>query len=121
VKKIVIPLCCIGLTIGCEYNNISNCYHGKVIVTNCCSGTTFIGLDSSTPIGKSTKLNGQDYSNVIQVPGYLSAGEIYIHLRTFDPAKDSNLFPIQCFCLIAVGIEAPVFVAIGISHSSCPR
>src|SRR5882672_10598249 len=101
MKKIVLHLVLVGLAISsCEYNNLSNCYHGKVIMTSCCSGSTFITLDSSTPVGKDTKLNGQDYANVIQVPGYLNAGEIYLNLRKFDPEKDSHLFPIPCLCLI---------------------
>ena len=122
MKKIVILLICVGLTIfGCEYNNVATCYHGKVIMTSCCTGSTFISIDSSTPIGKNTKLNGQDYSNVIQVPGYLNDGDVYMNLRKFDPDKDSNLFPIHCYCLIAIGMDVPVFVATAVSYSSCPR
>jgi hypothetical protein len=123
MKKAVIVLFCIGVTVtGCEYNNVSNCCHGRVIMTSCCTGSTFISLDSSAPIGKNTKLNGQDYSNVIQVPGYLSAGNIYLNLRKFDPDKDSNLFPpMRCYCLIAVGAEAPIFVTTAVSNTACPK
>jgi len=90
-------------------------------MTSCCTGSTFISLDSSTPIGKNTKLNGGDYSNVIQVPGYLESKDIYLNLRDFNPDKDSNLFPIHCYCLITVGMDVPVFVATAVSYSSCPK
>ena len=122
MRKITVPLLCIGLTLaGCEYNNISNCYYGNIIMTSCCTGSTFISLDSSTPIGKDTQLNGQQYSNVIQVPGYLNNGDVYINLRKYDPEKDAHLFPpVLCLCLIAVGTEVPVFVAAAVSYSSCP-
>src|SRR5437879_11828091 len=96
-----------AIVISCEYKDISPpCYHGKVIMSSCCTGSTFISMDSSTPIGKDTKLNGQDYSNVIQVPGYLSNsdGSIYMNLRKFNPDKDYHLFPIHCYCLVAVGM-----------------
>ena len=122
MKKIVILLICVGLTIfSCEYNNVANCYHGKVIMTSCCTGSTFISLDSSAPIGKNTKLNGQNYSNVIQVPGYLNDGDVYMNLRKYNPDKDANLFPIHCYCLIVIGMDVPVFVATAISYSSCPK
>ena len=122
MRKTAILVYCVGLAFtGCEYNNISNCYHGKVIMTSCCTGSTFISLDSSTPIGKNTKLNGGDYSNVIQVPGYLESKDIYLNLRDFNPDKDSNLFPIHCYCLITVGMDVPVFVATAVSYSSCPK
>ncbi len=124
MSKISILLICVGLAISCEYNNTSNCYHGKVIMTSCCSGSTFITLDSSTPIGINTKLNGQEYSNVIQVPGYLNQNQsvVYMNLRKYDPGKDSHLFaPRPCYCLIAVGTDVPLFVATALSYSSCPR
>ena len=88
----MLSFCALAIS-GCEYNNLANCYHGKVIMTSCCTGSTFISLDLSTPIGKNTKLNGQDYANVIQVPGYLNQAEVYMNLRKFDSSKDSNLFP----------------------------
>jgi hypothetical protein len=124
MSKISILLIFVGLAISCEYNNTSNCYHGKVIMTSCCSGSTFITLDLSTPMGINTKLNGQEYSNVIQVPGYLNQNQsvVYMNLRKYDPGKDSNLFaPIRCYCLIAVGTDVPLFVATALSYSSCPR
>jgi hypothetical protein len=120
MKKIFILEFCMMLAFtGCEYNNLANCYHGTIIASNCCSGSTFINLDSSTPIGKNTKFNGKDYPNVIQVPGYLNKGDVYLNLREFDRGKDSNLFPIHCYCLVAVGIDVPVFVALAVSYSTC--
>jgi len=120
MRKTVILLFWV-LASGCEYNNLQNCYHGKVIMTSCCSGSTFITLDSSTPIGINTKLNGQEYSNVIQVPCYLDQSVVYMNLRNYDPEKDSHLFaPIRCYCLIAVGTDVPVFVTVAVSYSSCP-
>jgi len=122
MSKIAILLICVGLAMRCEYDNIAKCYHGKVIMTSCCTGSTFISLDLSTPIGKNTKLNGQDYSNVIQVPGYLNQGDVYLSLREFDSSKDSGLFPpIRCLCLIVVGMDVPVFAVTALSYSSCPR
>ena len=127
MRKIITLVLCIGLAFtSCEYHNLANCYHGKVIITSCCSGSTFINLDSSTPIGKKNKLNGQDYSNVIQVPGFLNQSEVYLNLRGFDSDKDFNLFPPKqsyCLgdCLIAVGTDVPFFVATAVSYSSCPK
>jgi hypothetical protein len=122
MKKVVPLLFSVALTfVGCTYHNISRCYHGKVVMTSCCTGSTFISVDGSTPIGKDTQLNGQDYSNVIQVPGYLNNGEVHMHLRDFDPTSDGSLFPIHCYCLIAIGMDVPVFVATAISYSSCPE
>ena len=122
MDKVEILLVCVGLTMSCEYNNTSNCYHGKVIMTSCCTGSTFISLDSSTPIGKDTQFNGQEYSNVIQVPGYLSLKDEYLNLREFDREKDSHLFPpVLCYCLITVGADVPIFVATASSNSACPK
>jgi hypothetical protein len=91
-------------------------------MSSCCSGSTFISLDSSTPIGKNTKLNGQNYSNVIQVPGYLNQSDVYMNLRDFDSDKDFHLFPpVHCYCLITVGMDVPLFVATAVSSSSCPK
>jgi hypothetical protein len=121
MRKIITVVFCVGLlAVSCKYNNLANCYHGKVIMGSCCTGSSFISLDSSIPIGKSTSLNGQDYMNVIQVPGYLTKGEVYLNLRDFNPDKDFKLFPINCYCLVAVGMDVPVFVATGVSYSSCP-
>jgi len=121
MRKTVILLSCIVLAFtGCEYNNLANCYQGTVITSNCCTGSTFISLNSSAPIGKTTKFYGKDYPNVIQVPGYLNEGNVFMNLREFDRDKDSNLFPIHCYCLVAVGIDVPVFVALAVSYSSCP-
>jgi len=93
MRKIITLVLCIGLAFtSCEYHNLANCYHGKVIITSCCSGSTFINLDSSTPIGKKNKLNGQDYSNVIQVPGFLNQGEVYMNLRDLIQTKISICF-----------------------------
>src|SRR5258705_10327636 len=120
-KIVMLSFCALAIS-GCEYNNLANCYHGKVIMTSCCTGSTFISLDLSTPIGKNTKLNGQDYANVIQVPGYLNQAEVYMNLRKFDSSKDSKLFPpVPCLCLIAVGMDVPLFVDTALSYSSCPR
>ena len=123
MKKIAILLICVSLTIGaCENNNLAICYHGKVIMSSCCTGSTFVNIESSIPIGKNTNLNGQEYSNVIQVPGYLNNGDVYLNLRKFDPDKDSyDIFPIHCYCLIAVGMDVPVFVATAFSTNSCPE
>ena|SRR5258705_12869422 len=122
MKKIIVPLLCIGLTVTqCEYNNVSICYHGKVIMSSCCTGSTFININSRFVVGKKTTLNGQDYPNVIQVPGYLNQGDVYMNLRIFNPDKDFNLFPpIRCLCLIVVVEDVPVFVATAISYASCP-
>lgn len=111
------------LTSGCAYNDIKpDCYHGKVILSSCCTGSTFINLESPWPIGIATRLNEQEYTNVIQVPGYLNNGDVYINLRKFDPDKDSNLFPNpHCYCLIAIGMDVPMMVVTAMSYSSCPE
>ncbi|MBS1506541.1 MAG: hypothetical protein JSS79_07845 [Bacteroidetes bacterium] len=110
------------ITASCEYNNRGiECYHGTVIMSSCCTGSSFIDIDSTVPLGKKTTLNGKEYANVIQVPGYLSNGTIYINLRPYDPSKDQGLFPpIQCYCLVAIGMDVPIFVNTGFSYSSCP-
>ena len=93
MRKIVILAFCVGLAFtSCEYNNLANCYHGTVITSICCTGSTFISLDSSTPIGKTTKFYGKDYLNVIQVPGYLNQGEVYMNLRDLIQTKISICF-----------------------------
>jgi len=107
---------------SCENKDIdSPCYqyHGKIIMTSCCTGSTFITITSPQQIGKNTNLNGQDYLNVIQVPDYLTGTDIYLNLRTYDPDKDGSLFPFHCMCFIAVGMDVPVFVATGISSTTC--
>jgi hypothetical protein len=89
-------------------------------MSSCCTGTTFINIDSSIPFGKKANLNGQEYPNVIQVPGYLNQTDVYIKLRPFDPNKDSHLFPpAPCYCLFAEGMNVPKYV-VAIS-SSCPQ
>jgi len=86
-------------------------------MTSCCTGTTFINMDSFIPFGKKANLNGQEYPNVIQVPGYLNQTDVYIKLRPFDSNKDSNLFPpALCYCLIAEGMNVPIYVIVS---SSC--
>ena len=72
----------------CEHSD-STCYHGTVIMSSCCTGTTFIELDAATPIGKSTQLMGQEFKNVIQVPGYLDEGEIFLNLRAFRTEEEA--------------------------------
>ena len=107
---------------ACEYKDLeTQCYHGKFIMSSCCTGSSFIQLDSKFPIGKTMKESGKEYQNVIQVPGYLNDGDIYLKLRPFNPDKDYGLFPIHCYCLIAVGLDVPVFVATAYSYTGCPE
>src|SRR5258706_257402 len=125
MKKIII-LAIVGLfTFSCENKDISPaCYHGKIIMSSCCTGSTFISIKSPVPIGKNTNLNGQEYANVIQVPGYLTGsagGDVFLNLRKFDPDKDYILYPpIICECFVAVGMDVPVYVATSVSTTSCP-
>ena len=122
MKKIAgIWIICL-LASGCAYNDVKpGCYHGKVILSSCCTGSTFINLESIWPVGKATELNGQEYPNVIQVPGYLNNGDVYLNLRKFDPDKDNNLFPNpHCYCLITIGMDVPIMVATALSYTSCP-
>ena len=121
MKKFIILIA--GLfAFSCENKDISPpCYqyHGKIIMTSCCTGSTFISIKSPQPIGKNTTLNGEDYLNVIQVPDYLTGTDIYLNLRKYDPDKDGSLFPIHCMCFIAVGMDVPIYVATAISTTSC--
>jgi hypothetical protein len=90
-------------------------------MSSCCSGTSFIELDASFPIGKATNLNGQDLKNVIQVPGYLDEGEIYMNLRAFNQNRDQSLFPLPpCGCPIFENMDVPMWVQTGYSTSACP-
>jgi hypothetical protein len=107
---------------SCEYNSLKTmCYHGKFIMSSCCTGSSFIQLNSKFPIGKTLKYDDHEYTNVIQVPGYLNAGDVYLNLRPFNQEKDSGLFPIHCYCFIAVGVDVPMFVATSFSYSGCPE
>jgi len=123
MKKIVAGtwIICL-LASGCEYKDVGpDCYHGKVIFSSCCSGTTLVSLESALPIGRAIQVNGQEYPNTIQLPGYLNAGDVYLNLRQFDPDKDNNLFPNpRCYCLIPVDWDVPLMVATALSHTSCP-
>ena len=121
MKKIITIVVVGLLALGCENKDISPpCYYGKIIMSSCCTGSTFISIKSPLPIGKNTILNGKEYSNVIQVPDYLTGTDIYLTLRKYDPDKDSSLFPIHCMCFIAVGADVPVYVATATSTTSCP-
>jgi hypothetical protein len=123
MKRSLILILVLGaLASGCEYNNLEiACYKGHVIMSSCCTGSSFIDIGSKIPIGKTTSINGKNYSNVIQVPGYLNDGEIYLKLRKFDSSRDQNLFPpIYCYCLIAIGLDVPIYVATSYSYVSCP-
>jgi hypothetical protein len=122
MNKVLSGIFALCLLISCEYRDTGiKCYHGKVILSSCCSGSTFINLDTTLPLGKKTAINGQDYDNMIQLPGdYLANEDIYMNLRTFDPNKDYALFPPHCYCLIAIGSDVPLFVATAFSYSSCP-
>jgi len=128
MKKIIIGILISCLfVIGCNYHDLkAKCYHGKIIMSSCCTGSTFIELISSPQIGKKTTLNGQEYQNAIQVPGYINNGgnngDIYLNLRAYDPDKDHNIYPMPlCYCLVAVGMDVPVFVATAYSYSTCPN
>jgi hypothetical protein len=114
---------CFLLATGCSYNDLSpKCYHGEVIMNSCCTSSSFINIDSSFPWGKKTTLNGKEYQNVIQVPGFLNAGNVYLNLRDFNRDKDYNLFPpIRCYCLVVIGMDVPTYVATAVSYSSCPN
>ncbi|HCW06689.1 MAG TPA: hypothetical protein DGG95_04905 [Cytophagales bacterium] len=106
----------------CDYKDIQpKCYHGTVIMSSCCTGSTFISLDSSIPIGKQMKWGEKEYANVIQVPNYLNVtGDIYLTLRPFDRDKDQSLFPpIQCYCFVVVGMDVPIYVATSYSSQPC--
>lgn len=121
MRTIAAILLCSLAVAGCEYNNIDTCYHGKIIMTNCCAGTTYISLDSGPTIGTSRNLNGQEYSNVIEVPGYLTENAAYMNLRGYNPEKDAHLLPpVRCQCLVAEGMDVPTFVVTAASSSSCP-
>ena len=121
MKKIIILISGGLFVFGCENNDIGTpCYHGQVIMSSCCTGSTFISIKSPFPIGKDTNLNGKNYSNVIQVPDYLTGTDVYLNLRKYDPEKDASLFPIHCYCLVAVGMDVPIFVARSVSNTSCP-
>lgn len=121
MKKIFQALAICLLFSSCHSDKDSlKCYHGTIIMTSCCSGSTFIELDLSTPIGKATNLNGKDYKNVIQVPGYLSGSEVYLNLREFVQPEDNLLFPPQyCYCLIVEGMDVPIWVQTDYSNTSC--
>ena len=122
MNKVVASIIIASVTVlSCQNNDSGTlCYHGKVIMSSCCTGSTFISIKGPFRIGKDTNLNGQEYSNVIQVPDYLANGDVYLNLRKFDPDKDASLFPIHCYCLIAVGMDVPVYVATAVSTTSCP-
>ena len=107
---------------SCENKDIgTNCVRGKVIMSSCCTGTTFINLESWRQLGKKTVINGQSYNNVIQVPNYYNSGDIYLDLRSYVASKDSELFPsTRCYCLVAIGLDVPIYVATAFSYSGCP-
>lgn len=121
MKKILLAVAISVLVSSCDRDkNSLKCYHGTVIMSSCCSGSTFIELDLSTPIGKATTLNGKDYKNVIQVPGFLSGTEVYLNLREFIQPDDDSLFaPIRCYCLISEGMDVPIWVQTDYSNTSC--
>ena len=120
IKAVVLFICLFGAS--CEYHDLGlKCYKGKIIMSTCCTGSTFINIESPWQIGIKTKLNGQEYGNVIQVPGYIKDIDIYMNLRTFNRDRDYNLFPpISCYCLIVEGMDVPLFVATAYSDASCP-
>ena len=123
MKKQLFAFIIMWLTASCcdRIDPETACYHGIVIMSSCCSGTSFIELDATTPIGKSTNLMGQDFKNVIQVPGYLNNGEIFLNLRAFRQDEDQSLFPSpHCYCLISEGMDVPMWVQTAFSASSCP-
>ena len=122
MKKQLLAIALIWLTISsCDFGDGRKCYHGSVIMSSCCTGTSFIELDTKTPLGKPASLNGQQYRNVIQVPGYLDEGEIYLNLRRFDPDNDQSLYPTPiCYCLVAEGMNVPLWVETAYSESACP-
>lgn len=122
MKQKLFAISLLWLTISCcdSIDTEIKCYHGSVIMFSCCSGTSFIELDASTPIGKATTLNGQDFKNVIQVPGYLDEGEIYMNLRAFNQNDDQSLFPFPpCGCPISIEMDVPMWVQTGYSTSVC--
>lgn len=110
-----------ALAWACEYKDTNPCYRGRVVWSSCCTGSTFISIQSFAAIGKDITINGQSYSNVIQLPGYITGPDVYLNLRKYDPQKDISLFPIHCYCLIAAGMEAPLYVATAVSTTSCPN
>jgi hypothetical protein len=122
MKKIIIIIAISLFAFSCEHHDLStSCYHGKVIMSSCCSGSTFISIETPIRIGKDTKLIGQNYSNVIQVPGYLTGPNIYLNLRKYDSQKDVSLFLVHCYCLISEVMDVPIFVATSFSTTECPN
>ena len=122
MNKVLLTVAIALIFSSCDHEtNSFKCFHGYVIMSSCCSGTTFIELDGITPIGKATTLNGQDYKNVIQVPGYLTGGEIYLNLREYNEKGDESTIPQpHCYCLISVGMNVPMWVQTNYSNSACP-
>jgi hypothetical protein len=120
MKRNTIILLFLALVVGaCSYDNIRvSCYHGKVIGTSCCTGTSFIALDAITPIGKPMVWGGVQYQNVVQVPGFLNSGNVYLDLRAFEQS-DGNLLSIYCYCLVAEGQNVPLWVATRYSYTAC--
>ncbi|MGC4023506.1 MAG: hypothetical protein QM734_16930 [Cyclobacteriaceae bacterium] len=125
MNKIIVALLIIFVAADCSHENSNKCYQGTIIMSSCCTGSTFINLNTSWPLGVKTKINGTEYQNVIQVPGYLdkeNTNTIYLSLRPFDRDHDQNLYPpIQCYCLMAIGLDVPVFVATAHSYTSCQQ
>jgi len=98
----------------------STCFHGKVILSSCCTGSTFIALDGSQSIGRPMKYNDTLRFNVIQIPGYHPLGDAYLIVRPYNAATDQNLFPpIECYCLVAIGLNAPIYVPVTYSQTAC--
>lgn len=78
-----------------------NCVRGNTLSYSCCTGTTFIDLNSSVPLGGTVVKDGVTLENVIQVVGEFSGDDICLNLRPFDPEKDANLIGAVCYCLVA--------------------
>ncbi|MBS1682505.1 MAG: hypothetical protein JST48_12400 [Bacteroidetes bacterium] len=119
------------LAVSCKYDDISPysiCLKGEIVLSTCCTGTTFINLETSIQLGKKITWANHEYQNMIQVPGYLGnptintiGKEVYLNLRAIDMKHDQNLFPTEiCFCLIPIALDVPVYVAVNYSYGSCP-
>lgn len=101
----------------CTTDGMQACKTGRAIMYSCCTGTTFVEMNTSEALGKDIQLGDTTYHNAIQIVGRFE-GNINVQLRAFNSDIDS--LGAICYCLMAEPwVSLPMYVVESGSTADC--